>query len=133
MTNLSDTELAAASDGVVITRAVEPGSLVQAGQPVVTIAIDRPIRVRAYVGEPDLPRLAPGRVVEVHVDGREAPYRGTIGYISPQAEFTPKSVQTESLRTDLVYRLRIVIDDGDEGLRQGQPVTVIVPPAGTGE
>ena len=128
-TNLSDTRLVAATDGTIITRVAEPGSLVQPGEPVVTIAIDRPVRVRAYVAEPDLTRIGPGMAVEVRVDGRAEPYRGTIGHISAQAEFTPKSVQTEDLRTDLVYRLRIVVDNPDDGLRQGQPVSVEVPGA----
>jgi HlyD family secretion protein len=50
--------------------------------------------------------------------------RGHVGFISPTAEFTPKSVETPELRTDLVYRLRIIVDDIDAGLRQGMPVTV---------
>ncbi|HWI56731.1 MAG TPA: secretion protein HlyD, partial [Bacillota bacterium] len=52
--------------------------------------------------------------------------RGQVGYISPRAEFTPKNVETTELRTSLVYRLRVVVDDPDEGLRQGMPVTVRV-------
>jgi HlyD family secretion protein len=47
-----------------------------------------------------------------------------VGFVSPRAEFTPKSVETPELRTDLVYRLRIVIPDADDGLRQGMPVTI---------
>ncbi|MCA9183105.1 MAG: hypothetical protein KDA51_16700, partial [Planctomycetales bacterium] len=58
-------------------------------------------------------------------------YHGTVGYISPTAEFTPKSVETRELRTSLVYRLRIVVDDPDGGLRQGMPVTVNVEVSGT--
>jgi HlyD family secretion protein len=53
-------------------------------------------------------------------------YEGQIGYISPQAEFTPKNVETLQLRTDLVYRLRVIIDQPDAGLRQGMPVTVVL-------
>ena len=59
-------------------------------------------------------------------DGNPKSYHGTIGFISPTAEFTPKSVQTESLRADLVYRLRINVSDPDDALRQGQPVTIAV-------
>ena len=51
-------------------------------------------------------------------------YRGHVGFISPTAEFTPKTVETRELRTDLVYRLRVVVDNPDGGLRQGMPVTV---------
>jgi HlyD family secretion protein len=86
-----------------------------------------PIYIRAYVDEPHLGRLAPGAHVTVTTDSSDKVYDGTIGFISPRAEFTPRSVETTELRTDLVYRLRIIIDQADEGLRQGMPVTVHVP------
>ena len=75
---------------------------------------------------PDLGRLAPGTPVTVTTDSSDATYDGTIGFISPRAEFTPRSVETTEFRTDLVYRLRIVVENDDEGLRQGMPVTVRV-------
>ncbi len=126
-----DAILRAASAGTVVTRAHEPGAIVQPGQTILTLSIDRPMRVRAYIAEPDLWRIGPGMAVEVSADGNPATYHGTIGYISPRAEFTPRSVETESLRTDLVYRLRIIVDDPDEALRQGQPVTIHIPAART--
>jgi HlyD family secretion protein len=128
-TDLADALLVAPSAGTLLTRAREPGAIVQPGETVFTLTIDRPLRVRAYVAEPDLGRIAPGQAVEVRTDGNPKVYRGSIGFISPSAEFTPKSVQTEDLRTDLVYRLRIVVTDPDDALRQGQPVTVTVPGA----
>jgi len=128
-TDLGDTRLAAPVDGTVVTRAMEPGAIAQPGQTVMTIAISRPMRVRAYIAEPDLGRIAPGMKVTVKTDGNDKLYNGTIGYISPRAEFTPKAVETENLRTDLVYRLRIIVSDPDDALRQGQPVTVAVPGA----
>jgi HlyD family secretion protein len=123
-TDLGDTRLLASVDGTAVTRAREPGAIVAPGETVFTLAIDRPLRVRAYVAEGDLSRIAPGMKVVVTADGNARRYHGTIGYISPRAEFTPKSVETKDLRTDLVYRLRIIIDDADGALRQGQPVTV---------
>jgi HlyD family secretion protein len=57
------------------------------------------------------------------------PYAGQIGFISPVAEFTPKTVETADLRSDLVYRLRIIVTDPDQRLRQGMPVTVRLPDA----
>jgi HlyD family secretion protein len=128
-TDLDDTRLVAAVDGTVITRAREPGAIVQPGETVLTLSIDRPLRVRAYIAEPQLSRIGPGMKVLVTADGNPRTYHGTIGYISPKAEFTPKTVETEDLRTDLVYRLRIIITDPDNALRQGQPVTVAVPDA----
>lgn len=128
-TDLGDTRLTASVAGIVVTRAREPGAIVQPGETVLTLAIDRPMRVRAYVAESDLSRISPGMAVEVRADGNPRAYRGTIGYIAPRAEFTPKSVETESLRTDLVYQVRVIVSDPDDALRQGQPVTVKVPGA----
>jgi HlyD family secretion protein len=125
-TDLSDAELRAPEDALVDTRAREPGAIVQNGETVLTLAIPRPLRIRAYVAEPDLSRVRPGLGVTVTSDGTAKTYHGVISWIAPKAEFTPKSVETESLRTDLVYRLRITITDPDDLLRQGQPVTVHV-------
>jgi HlyD family secretion protein len=128
-TDLADATLTTPEAGVTLTRAREPGAIVQGGETVFTLSIDRPMRIRAYVAEPDLGRISPGMAVDVTADGNARTYRGSIGFISPTAEFTPKSVQTESLRADLVYRLRIIINDPDDALRQGQPVSITVPNA----
>ena len=73
-------------------------------------------------------RVHPGAPAEVYTDSRpDTPYLGTIGFISPEAEFTPKNVETEELRTHLVYRLRVVVTNANDGLRQGMPVTVKLP------
>ncbi len=127
-TALADTELVAPSDGTVIARVREPGSMVVSQSTVYSLSLDKPVYVRAYVGEPDLGRIAPGTTVHVKTDSSDKVYRGQIGFISPRAEFTPKTVETTDLRTDLVYRLRIVIDeaDSDAALRQGMPVTIAV-------
>jgi HlyD family secretion protein len=127
-TALADTELRAPSDGTVIARVRETGSMVASQSTVYSLSLDKPVYVRAYVSEPDLGRIAPGTAVHVRNDTSNKRYRGQIGFISPRAEFTPKSVETTDLRTDLVYRLRIVIDEADRdgGLRQGMPVTIEV-------
>lgn len=125
-TALADTELVAPSDGIVIARVREPGSMVASGTPVYTLSLRNPVYVRAYVSEPDLGRLAPGAPVRVGTDSSAKVYHGQIGFISPRAEFTPKTVETTDLRTDLVYRLRVVVTDADQGLRQGMPITVDV-------
>lgn len=126
---LEDTELKAPSDGIVITRAVEPGAIVQAGPTVLTLSLEKPVWVRAYVHEPQLGLFPPGTRVELFTDGNPGhAYHGTVGFVSPRAEFTPKSVETKELRTSLVYRLRVVVEDSDGSLRQGMPVTLSLSP-----
>ena len=128
--NLSDTELYAPTDGTILTRAVEPGTMLSAGTPIYAISLDRPVWVRAYIDEVNLSQAVPGRTVYVYTDSQpDRPYIGQIGFVSPTAEFTPKTVETPVLRTDLVYRLRIQINQTGEGqademLRQGMPVTI---------
>jgi HlyD family secretion protein len=125
---LADTRLLAPSDGIVLSRVLEPGSIVGPSNVVYVLSLTRPVWVRAYVGEPDLGHVRPGLEVKVLSDTTpDTPYRGRVGFISPVAEFTPKSVETPDLRTDLVYRLRIIIDEPRDALRQGMPVTVVVP------
>jgi HlyD family secretion protein len=121
---LADTQLVAPADATVLTRAVEPGSMLTAGATVLSLSLDRPVWVRAYVGESDLGRVAPGTRVRIQTDTRMQAYEGTVGFVSPTAEFTPKTVETQDLRTDLVYRLRVIVDKPDAQLRQGMPVTV---------
>lgn len=123
--DLHDTVLTAPSDGTLLTRAVEPGSMLSAGSTVLTLSLTRPVWVRAYVDEKNLNQAQPGREILLYTDGRpNKPYHGKIGFVSPTAEFTPKTVETPDLRTDLVYRLRIIVTDADDSLRQGMPVTL---------
>lgn len=125
-TALADTKLTAPSDATVLSRVREPGSMVASSSTVYSLSLRDPVYVRAYVSEPQLGRIAPGTSVRVYTDSSTKTYHGQIGFISPRAEFTPKSVETTDLRTDLVYRLRVVVSDADDGLRQGMPVTVDV-------
>ncbi|MCA8906702.1 MAG: secretion protein HlyD [Rhodospirillaceae bacterium] len=129
-TALDDTALEAPSTGTILSRVREPGAVVAAGETVYVLSLETPVWVRAYISEPDLGRIHPGLAVEVVTDtAPDHPYAGQIGFISPVAEFTPRAVETTDLRADLVYRLRVVVDAPDSGLRQGMPVTVRVPDA----
>ena len=123
-TQLSDASLYSPSAGIIMTRAREPGAMVAVGAPVYTVSLAEKVYVRAYVAEPSLGFAQPGAGVTITTDTQGNQYKGQIGFVSPAAEFTPKSVETPSLRSDLVYRLRIVVTDADEFLRQGMPVTV---------
>ena len=127
-----DTELRAPNDGIILSRVRETGAIVAPADTVFVLSLTEPVWVRTYVAEPDLGRIHPGMKVEVTSDTRpNDAYDGTIGFISPVAEFTPKSVETPELRTDLVYRLRIVIDKPGPDLRQGMPVTLRFPSSQT--
>jgi HlyD family secretion protein len=78
-----------------------------------------------WLNESDLGRVKSGMAAKVFTDSfPDKPVTGTVGFISSVAEFTPKSVQTEDLRTNLVFEVRIVVDDPDNVLRMGQPATV---------
>lgn len=124
-TALADAELFAPEDGIILTRAVEPGAIVSTGATVYTLSLQNPVRVRAYVGEPQLGLIRPGAHVKLFTDTRpDKSYQGQVGFVSPVAEFTPKSVETPELRADLVYRFRITVKDPDNALRQGMPVTI---------
>lgn len=122
---LGNTELTAPAAGTVLTRIREVGATVSLATPVLTLALRDPVRVRTYVGEPNLGDVVPGMPAEITTDSAPGKvYRGHVGFVSPTAEFTPKTVQTPELRTDLVYRLRVIVANPDDGLRQGMPVTV---------
>jgi HlyD family secretion protein len=124
---LEDTLLKCPADGVVLTRAQEPGAIVQAGTTVLTVSLQQPVWARVYIQEPDLGRIHPSMKVEIHSDSSPGKvFTGKVGYISPRAEFTPKNVETQELRTSLVYRVRVVVENADQSLRQGMPVTVKV-------
>lgn len=129
-TALADTVLIAPEDGVVLTRAREKGAVVQAGQTVYTVSLTHPVYIRAFVPQPKLGLIRPGAGVRVAVDAVPGKtYPGRVGFISPTAEFTPKSVETREVRNDLVFRIRILADDPDNVLRQGMPVTITLNPA----
>ncbi|MFT3803847.1 MAG: HlyD family efflux transporter periplasmic adaptor subunit [Burkholderiaceae bacterium] len=118
-------ELRAPDDAIVRSRLLEPGDMATPQRPVFALALTHPKWVRVYVGEADLGRIRPGMAAQVVTDSHpDRPIAGRVGAISSVAEFTPKSVQTEELRTSLVYEVRVRVDDADDVLRLGQPATV---------
>jgi HlyD family secretion protein len=122
---LADSNLVAPNAGFILTRSREIGAIVQAGETVFTLTLASPVWVRTYVNERDLGLVRPGMPASVTNDtAPDRPYSARVGFISPTAEFTPKTVETREIRTSLVYRLRVVVDNPDGGLRQGMPITV---------
>jgi len=125
-------ELKAPADAMVRSRLLEAGDMATPQRPVFALALGGPKWVRVYVGEPDLGRVRPGQPARVLTDSRPGEaLQGQVAFVSPVAEFTPKSVQTEELRTSLVYEVRIRIDDSADLLRMGQPATVQLSVAAT--
>ncbi|WP_157619415.1 efflux RND transporter periplasmic adaptor subunit [Skermanella stibiiresistens] len=130
---VADTVLYAPSAGTILTRVLEPGAIVLPGSAVYALSIDDPVWIRGFVPETALGRVKPGMMVSISTDmpgGRT--YRGKVGFVSPTAEFTPRAVETPELRSSLVYRIRLTVEDADDGLRQGMPVTIKLdgPPPG---
>ncbi len=115
--------------GVVSVRLAEAGQVVAAGQPVLRVAeLSRPW-VRAYLAQTDLPRVRLGDAAEVRVDGLPGKvFRGRLAFVSPQAEFTPKTVETRALRVDLVYRVKVDLEDPEGLLKIGMPADVTLTP-----
>lgn len=125
---LADTRLYATASGVVENRILEAGDMATPATPVFTIALTNPVWARAYVPETDLSRVAPGMhaaIENADLPGRQ--FSGWIGYISPTAEFTPKTVETTELRSQLVYSVRVYACNPTGALRLGMPVTVVIP------
>ena len=129
---LDYTKIYAPDKGIITVRVQEPGATVNKGQIVYTMTKTTPVWIRAYVNETDLGNIKYGQKAKVYTDtinpntGEKRSYEGYIGYISPVAEFTPKTVQSTELRTDLVYRIRVYIDNVDDYLKQGMPTTIKV-------
>jgi HlyD family secretion protein len=124
---LSDADLYAPADGVIQDRLLEPGDMASPQRPVYTLALSNPLWIRAYVGETDLGRIHPGMRATAHTDSfPDKGYDGWIGFISPTAEFTPKSVETREVRTDLVYQVRIFVCNPQNQLRLGMPAVATI-------
>jgi HlyD family secretion protein len=122
---LADAKLVAPTDAVVRTRLLEPGEMSSPQKPVFSLAITERKWIRAYVSERDLGKVHPGMTTAVVVDSfPDRRFEGWVGFISPVAEFTPKAVQTEELRTSLVYEVRVFVKDPADELRLGMPATV---------
>ncbi len=108
--------------GVVLVKSAEEGEYVSSGATVVTIADLDHVWLKAYVDETDLGRVKLGQRVRIKIDtfpGKT--YEGRISFISSQAEFTPKQVQTQKERVKLVYRIKVNVENRSRELKPGMP------------
>lgn len=122
---LAYAELRSPVAGLVSVRLTEVGEVVAAGKPVLRVTeLSRPW-VRAYLNETDLARVRLGQSAEVRVDGAPGQVlNGRLAFIAPEAEFTPKTVETRALRVDLVYRIKVEVDNANGALKLGMPADV---------
>lgn len=126
--NLKDAVLYAPSNAVVRNRILEKVDMASPQKPVYNLSLNHTKWVRAYLTESQLGKVKPGFSATVHNDSfPDTDFKGTVGFISSVAEFTPKNVETPDLRTALVYEVRIIVDDPDNRLRLGAPATVTIP------
>ncbi len=115
--------LTAPEDGIVLTRFADRGEAVTVGMPVVSIGVVHKPWIRAYVGERFLARVAVGQPVAVHLDAYpDSAFTGRVVEISPRAEFTPRAALTERERADLVFAIKVRVDDPRGRLKAGLPV-----------
>ena len=124
---LSYTVLRAPFDGVVLVRQAELGEVVSPGTPIVTLADLDHIWLRVYLPETDLGKIHWGQEVIVRTDtypGKN--YQGRVSVIASDAEFTPKSVQTEAERVTLVYRIKIDVENPNHELKPGMPADAYI-------
>lgn len=124
---LADASLYAPADGIIRDRILEPGDMASPQLAVYTLALTDPVWVRAYVQGPDLGKMHYGMRATVATDSYPGKrYRAWLGYISPSAEFTPKSVETTEVRSNLVYQVRVFVCNAQNELRLGMPATVAI-------
>jgi HlyD family secretion protein len=125
--DLADATVLAPAAGIVTERLVERGELVGRGSPIAVITdLDR-AWANVFVDEPMVPRLRLGQPATVYTDAGGEGLPGTLTFISPRAEFTPRNVQTAEERSKLVYRVKVGVDNSQGILKQGMPVEVVLP------
>jgi HlyD family secretion protein len=122
---LADAQLLAPVNAVVRTRLMEPGEMASPQKPVFSLAVTDPKWVRTYVAESDLGKMRTGMRASIATDSFPAQrFDGWVGFVSPVAEFTPKTVETAEMRTSLVYEVRVFVKDPSDQLHLGSPATV---------
>jgi len=119
---LGHTQLNAPFGGILTSRNIEPGEVVTAGQQSLSVADLTRVHLKIFVGETEIGKVKPGQAVDIAIDtfpGKR--FKGTVSYISPEAEFTPKIIQTHKERVKLVYLVKVLIENPKIELKPGMP------------
>lgn len=125
---MTDSRVMAPISGTVTTRSAEPGEVVGAGTSLVTLSKLDEVWLSIYVPETRLASVKTGGKARVRIDGSKTVYEGTVSFISPEAEFTPKNVQTPDERAKLVYRVKIALENPDGVFKPGMPADAYLKP-----
>ena len=122
---VQDTILKSPVDGIVLTRNIEVGEMIGVGLPAFSVMPNTTTKIKIFANEETLAKIKHNDTVYVSIASQpEKKFKGHIGYISSEAEFTPKNIETNDLRTSLVYRIRVIIDEDAPELKHGMPVSV---------
>ena len=124
--NISDAVLTSPVSGIVTAKLADAGETIAPRTPVAAITDLDHAWANVYVDEPVVPRLKLGQPVALITDAGQR-LQGTITFISPKAEFTPRNVQTAAERSKLVYRIKVSADNRDGVLKPGMPVEAELP------
>lgn len=126
-TKLGWADLASPLNGYILVKSAEEGEVVQTGAPVFTAVDLNNIWVTAYINETDVGKVNLNQKATVKIDSfPNKSYRGWVSFISQQAEFTPKYIQTTTERVKLVYRIKVRVDNADLELKPGMPADAYI-------
>ena len=121
-THLRYAQLRAPFKGIITSRNVEPGEVVMPGREVLSLSDLSKVDLKIFVGETEIGKVKPGQVVDIKVDTfPERVYRGNVSFVSPEAEFTPKIIQTQKERVKLVYLVKVSVPNPSLELKPGMP------------
>jgi len=123
---ISDAVITAPLEGLVSTLYYEVGEAVPPLQPVLELIHVSEVEVKIYISEKELPNVKHGQEVKIRVDGMNEELRGRVSWVSPKAEFTPKTILTPETRTSLVYAVKVTVPNPKRVLKHGMPVEVIL-------
>jgi len=123
---LEDAKITCPIDGTVLSKNFEEGEYVLAGAPVATIADLNNMWVKVYIPTDDLPKIKLGQQVVFTVSGSPTEYKGMIKEIASQGEFTPKTIQTKKERTNIVYAVKVEVNNDDGVFKPGMPADVVI-------